>query len=275
MPRELLRDRESLDAWPSTGVASYLFRGDDDRAARYEIARDLPRWLENLSAHSISRAIVPLPLNASDEVYDLVAQHADRVFVAVRVDPWDGMRGLRRLVRLAQRYPNIRAISLSPHQIYPLIAPNSREYYPVYAAACELDLTVYINVGFPGPRVPAYVQDPLHLDEVMWFFDELRVVMRHGGEPWVDTCVKMMLRWPNLYYATTAFAPKFYPKAVIDFANTRGRDKIIFAGYWPTISYERTFEELQMLPLRDEVWENFLAKNAERAFRLPALSSGA
>jgi predicted TIM-barrel fold metal-dependent hydrolase len=64
--------------------------------------------------------------------------------------------------------------------------------------------------------------------------------MRHGGEPWVAVCVKMLMRWPNCYYATTAFAPKYYPKAIIDFANTRGADKIIYAGYFPMgLSIER------------------------------------
>ena len=44
--------------------------------------------------------------------------------------------------------------------------------------------------------------------------------------------VKLLLKWPNLYYSTSAFAPKHYPKDIIDFANTRGADKIIYAGYF-------------------------------------------
>jgi predicted TIM-barrel fold metal-dependent hydrolase len=73
---------------------------------------------------------------------------------------------------------------------------------------------------------------------VCWFFPELTVVMRHGGEPWVDTCVKMLLRWPNLYYATTASRP-LLPRADNPPAQPRGRDRVIWAGYWPMLSYER------------------------------------
>ena len=39
--------------------------------------------------------------------------------------------------------------------------------------------------------------------------------MRHGAEPWADLAVKLMLKWPNLYYSTTAFAPKYYPDDVV------------------------------------------------------------
>jgi predicted TIM-barrel fold metal-dependent hydrolase len=102
------------------------------------------------------------------------------------------MKAVRRIRDLARRYPNVRSISISPHMLYPFIAPNDREYFPIYVAAIEERLAMFMNVGFPAPRVPASTQDPIHLDDVCWFFPELTVVMRHGGEPWVSTCVKML-----------------------------------------------------------------------------------
>ena len=249
IPRDALRDPESLRVWPSTDLAGYLFRKDPDRDARESAARDLAAWLASLDRWQILQAQVPVPATAPDDVFEQLAEHSDRVFLALRLDPHDGMAGVRRLRRLAERYPGVRSVSLSPHMTYPLIAPDSREYYPIYAACVELELAVFVNVGFPAPRVPAAAQDPIHLDEVCWFFPELTVVMRHGGEPWVDTCVKMLLRWPNLYYATTAFAPRYYPQPIIDLLNTRGRDRVIWAGYWPMLSYERLSGELAALPV--------------------------
>jgi uncharacterized protein len=94
------------------------------------------------------------------------------------------------------------------------------------------------------------------------------VIMRHGGVPWADACVELLLRWPRLYYATTGFAPRYYPKVVMDFANSRGSGKVIFAGYWPNLSYERTFRELSSFSLKPDVWPKFLALNAIAAFAL-------
>jgi predicted TIM-barrel fold metal-dependent hydrolase len=72
-----------------------------------------------------------------------------------------------------------------------------------------------------------------------------------------------MLKWPGLYFSTSAFAPRYYPKAVIDYANSRGADKLIYAGYYPYgLSLERIFRELEALPLKDEVWPRFLRTNA-------------
>jgi predicted TIM-barrel fold metal-dependent hydrolase len=89
--------------------------------------------------------------------------------------------------------------------------------------------------------------------------------MRHGAEPWEELAVKLMLKWPNLYYSTSAFAPKYYPKAIIDYANTRGADKVIYGGYFPMgLPLDRIMRELQDLPLKDEVWPKFLRDNAAK-----------
>jgi uncharacterized protein len=268
IPRDALRDRESLASWPSSDMVGHLFTKDPKRAERDEIMKDLERWLANLDRFLISRAQVPLNFDTANEIFDQLAEHEDRIFASMRIDPHDGMHAVRRIDEVKRRYPFVRSVMVAPHMLYPPIAPNAKEYYPIYSKCVELDLAIMINVGFPGPRVPAWTQDPIHLDEVCWFFPDLRVVMKHGGEPWEDTVVKMLLRWPNLYFATTGFAPKWYPKSIISFANSRGSDKVIYAGYWPLLSYERIFEELSRLPLKDEVWPKFLSANAVRAFAL-------
>ena len=92
-------------------------------------------------------------------------------------------------------------------------------------------------------------QDPYQLDELCWFFPELTIVMRHGAEPWVDLAVKLLeVAQPLLL--DHRVAPKHYPKAIIDFANTRGADKVMWSGYFPGLAYERVFGELDVLPLR-------------------------
>jgi hypothetical protein len=107
------------------------------------------------------------------------------------------------------------------------------------------------------------------IDEVCWYFPELRFVMRHGAEPWDALAVKLMLKWPNLYYSTSAFAPRYYPRTIVEYANTRGADKVMYAGYFPIgLTLTRIFEEMPSVPFRDEVWPKFLRENALRVFNL-------
>ena len=270
MPRNALRDDESLAVWPSSDMTGHLFKSDEAKTERMKVAGDLDAWIANLDRWKVHRAGTLLFSSEPNETFDRLAELSDRIFVSVRVDPHEGMRAVKRIGELAAKYPMIKSISMSPMMTYPAIAPNSKEYYPIYTKCCEENLAVFVNVGFPGPRVPAWTQDPIHLDEVCWFFPELRVIMRHGGEPWVETCIRMLLRWPNLFYATTGFAPRFLPEEIINFLNGRGRDKVLWAGYWPMLGYDRIFEELSNLNIKPDVLPKFLHHNAVKAFALDA-----
>ena len=78
-----------------------------------------------------------------------------------------------------------------------------------------------------------------------------------------------MLKWPGLYYMTSAFAPKHFPKEIVAYANTRGINKVMYAGYYPMgLSLDRIVSELRDVPFRDEVWPRFLRDNAVDVFRL-------
>lgn len=268
MPLEALRDEQSRAAWPASDIVGHLFKKDDATRERYVRSEQLESVVAELDANGIGRAGIPLSPDTPREIFDRIADLDGRIFVSLRANPHDGLRAVRKIDELCADYPFIRSVSITPFQLYPFIAPNSKEYYPIYTKCAELNRPAFINIGFPGPRVPAAMQDPIHLDEVCWFFPELTVVMRHGGLPWVDTCVQMLLRWPNLYYATTAIAPRYYPEEIVNFINHRGADKVIFAGYWPLLSYERVFAELSALPIKDEALPNLLSGNAIRAFGL-------
>ena len=159
--------------------------------------------------------------------------YRDRFLFDVPVNPNLGMDEIRRVQRLHAEY-GMSAISVSPFSVNPQVPINDKKMYP-YLRRCAWSSTCrsWSMVGVPGPRVPMAAQKVELIDEVCWFFPELKFIMRHGAEPWEELAVKLMLKYPNLYYSTSAFAPKHYPKAIINYANTRGADKIMYAGYYP------------------------------------------
>ena len=176
-------------------------------------------------------------------------------------------------VRLIQREFDeglIKGVSFFPSGQQPPVPINDKLAYPIYAKCIELDLPIFINVGVPGPRIPMMPQYVGHLDEVCYDLPELKVVMRHGAEPWEELAIKLLLKWPNLYYSTSAFAPKYWPKSIIRFANSRGSDKILYGGYFPMgLELTRIFAEMDAVPFKDAVWPKFLYDNAAKVMGLP------
>ncbi len=163
----------------------------------------------------------------------------------------------------------IRAVGVFPSGTFPQVAINDKLMYPIYAKCVELDIALFCCAGVPGPRLKFAPQHVELIDEVMFDFPELVFVTRHGCEPWTELIVKLMLKWPNLYYSTSAFAPKYYPKHIIDFANSRGAEKIMYAGYFPMgLSLERIMTEMQNVPFKAEVWPKFLRENLARVLQV-------
>ena len=199
-------------------------------------------------------------------------QHPDRFIASASADPNRGMEGIREIVR-AYETQGIRAVGVFPAGTFPQVAINDKKMYPIYAKCVELGIPVFCCAGVPGPRLKFAVQHVELIDEVMYDFPELTFVTRHGCEPWTELAVKLMLKWPGLHFSTSAFAPKYYPQAVIDYANTRGADKIIYAGYFPMgLSIERIMTEMPRVQLKDDVWPKFLRTNALRVLGLDSKS---
>lgn len=113
--------------------------------------------------------------------------------------------------------------------------------------------TIRPSTSSRRPRVPFDCQRVDRIDPVCYGFPELELVRRHGCVPWEELAVELMLKWPKLYFSTSAFAPKHYPRAIVDDANTRGTDKVMFAGYYPGLSWERVLGELDDVGFHDEV----------------------
>ena len=156
-----------------------------------------------------------------------------------------------------------------PCGTFPQVAINDKLMYPIYAKCCELGIAAFVNAGVPARGSKYEPQKVEYLDEVMFDFPELVLVTRHGCEPWTELAVKLMLKWPGLHYSTSAFAPKYYPKDIVDFANTRGADKIIYAGYYPMgLTLERIMTEMPDVGFKDDVWPKFLRDNAARVLKV-------
>ncbi len=260
----LLKDKESIDQFKMP--AEYMFRDVPvlDKTDDY-----VAFLVGKMDEHGIDIALVGY-FEGSEAAHSAKQNYPQRFIFDCPVDPNDGVDAVRAIRRAHDEF-GIHSVSVFPCGCNPQVPIDDRRMWLVYGVCCELDLPVLVNVGVPGPRVPTAPQKVELVDEVCYHFPELKFVMRHGGEPWQDLAIKLMLKWPNLYYSTSAFAPKYYPQSIIDYANTRGADKILYAGYYPAgLSLERIFGELPEVAFKNEtVWRKFLSDNARRVFKLP------
>jgi predicted TIM-barrel fold metal-dependent hydrolase len=258
------KDRESKEVF--SFPAQYMFKDVPKRDVP-EGRDPVDITLAEMDRFGIEKGLVGIGKEDSPAT-QAVRRHPDRFIPSWEVDPNAGMKAIAAMVRVHEQY-GVRAFTCFPSGTVPQVAINDKKMYPVYAKCVELGVPIFCCAGVPGPRLPMAPQQVELIDEVMYDFPDLVFVTRHGCEPWTELAVKLMLKWPGLHYSTSAFAPKYYPKPVIDYANSRGADKVIYAGYFPIgLSLERIMSELPGVGLKDEVWPKFLRENALRVLGL-------
>lgn len=264
-----------IDAWVNLNFASpasvgldvsYLFSGLEERLGRGTDAGCLVQLMDEAG---LERAVLTAGFDgggweALDSLSFATKAYPDRFAASLVVDPRGGTDTVR-LVREAVADRDVRLIRMLAYETQ--LPYDHAVYYPVYTVCAELGTPVGLNVGLPGPRVPGLVQNPLSVDAVCAFFPELKVVLSHGGAPWFDECVHLLRKWPQLYYMTSAYAPKRVPKAVMDLADGRGSEKVMWASDYPIIDMRRCVDEIATLDFTDETnRRKFARDNAYRLF---------
>ena len=271
-----------IDAWvnPNLGTPAdprynvgYLF---PDLAERWRRGTTLEQLIDEMDGAGVGQSVLCGgygSVDGADDVgwtIDAVERFPDRFVGSIAVDPRRGMAAVKTVQRMVVEH-GFRMVRMVGFEIG--LAYDDPAYYPVYAKCAELGVPVGLNVGIPGPLIAGAVQHPLPLDGICAFFPELKIVMQHGGEPWVDLCVKLLLKWPNLYYMSSAFAPKRIPPQILHLTNTRGADKVMWASDYPLLTFERCAREIEEMAFKDDARrQQFGRDNAINVLGLEQLS---
>jgi uncharacterized protein len=276
---------DTMIGFPHEGFEQYDFirKQTKDRSSKEEMEfpaeymfKDVPKDLPtddpiSVTLHEMDKYGIEVGLIGVSDATSRLAlkRHPDRFAPSGNIPDPNDVAGSVRALRQEYEEFGIKATGVFPAGTFPQVAIDDPKMYPIYQTCVDLDIPIFCTAGVPGPRLKYAPQEVSKIDVVMYDFPELVFVTRHGCEPWEKLAWKLMLKWPNLYYSTSAFAPKHYPQEIINYANTRGADKIIYAGYFPMgLSLERIFTDMPHVPFKDEVWPKFLHENARRVLKL-------
>lgn len=245
---------------PGDEGLGYLFKGIADRP-KIDSADAL---LDVLDQAGIGACVVSImEPDHAEWVGRAHQQYPGRILPAMIVNPLKGFEEIQKVVEYYEKH-GVRCLRIPPFRY--TLPPTDRVFWPFYVKALELDLSVSMNAGMPGPRRPGHVQNPIHYDEVAYHFPELRLIMTHCGQPWIEEAISTIAHWDNVYMCCCAVAPKYWPENFVQFINTRGREKMMFGTEYPTIDWQRGRAEIEALGLREAVQPLFFRENACRAY---------
>lgn len=222
------------------------------------------RW-NCLHNSNVGIAAEPVP---NDYLARIVHQHPDRLLGFAGVDPHKGMDAVREVERSVKEL-GLKGVCLAPFQHR--ARPSDKLYYPIYAKCVELDIPVWVNTGIHwGLDCPMEIQRPVYLDEVAIDFPQLKIIAGHGGWPWINEMVAIAWKHRNVYIETSATRPRYIGtpnsgwEMLLYFGNRTIQDKVVFGSEWTVLGMPiaQVIAEVRALPLREEVKEKWLYRNA-------------
>lgn len=260
-----------------SGIAnSAMFKG---LCATIDFDKMKPQSLEevvaDLARHHVVKAVITgrdcettfAAKSNNPSVLEFMSKFPDLFFGFAGVDPHKGMRGIYELKTLVEE-KGFKGAAIDPYlaQIY----VNDAKYYPIYAKCCELDIPVVITTG-PATLVPNTVIDhvaPRYIDFVARDFPELKIVVSHGGYPWVNEMIMVTQRNANVYLELSEY--EFFPQseAYIQAINSLITDKVVFASAHPFVDFRVALKNYETIPFKEDVREKIMYKNAARILKI-------
>ncbi len=192
----------------------------------------------------------------------------------VGLDPHKGMGAIAEL-KASVNELGMHGAAVDPYlaQIY----ANDAKYYPIYSKCCELDIPIVFTTG-PATLVPNAIIDhvaPRYIDVVARDFPDLKIIISHGGYPWVNEAIIVAQRNKNVYIDLSEYEFSPMAEAYVQAANSMIGDKILYASAHPFVDFKEALKTYESLPLKPEVRQNIMYGNAARVLGLAPMSASA
>lgn len=203
----------------------------------------------------------------NESVTEFVSKYPDKFIGFIGLDPHKGMKAIEEL-KASVTNLGMRGAAVDPYlaQIY----SNDAKYYPFYSKCCELDIPIVFTTG-PATLVPGAIIDhvaPRYIDFVARDFPELKIVISHGGYPWVNETIIVAERNRNVYVDLSEYEFSPMAEAYIQAANTMIPDKVLYASAHPFVDFRQALKTYALLPFKPEVRQKIMYNNAAKLLGL-------
>jgi len=221
---------------------------------------------------TVDETLSGMPHVSNDDVLEFAAAHADVAIPFASINPTRGAEAVREARRLIAS----GARGLKLHPPVQEFFPNDAIAYPLYEVFAEARLPVLFHTGHSGigsglrggGGIRLKYGNPMPIDDVAVDFPDMPIIMAHPSFPWQDEALSICLHKPQVYIDLSGWSPKYFSPSLVQYANTRLKEKVLFGSDYPWLTPDRWLADFATIGIRDEVRPLILRENAVRLFGL-------
>jgi predicted TIM-barrel fold metal-dependent hydrolase len=204
---------------------------------------------------------------SNQDVADIVRAWPGRFVGIGSIDPRDRRKAMAQIDEALAL--GLKGINLEPGAYAEPLYADDRRLYPIYAYCEDKGIPVTIMAGGSAGPDLSYTF-PVHVDRVAGDFPRLRIAITHGGWPWVHEMLHIAFRRPNVYLSPDQYLCNMPGmEAWIQAANGFLADRFLYASSYPFIGVKAYAQWFRALPIRRELLDDLMGRNAQRFLGLP------
>lgn len=229
--------------------------------------------LKELDEAGISQAVIAgrkvqpfIGVIDNQDIADLQKAYPERFIGMAGIDPSDMGQAMEEFEHFVTE-EGLRGIVLEPGLLKNPMFVDDEALFPLYERCEKSHVPVMMMVGSNcGPDIEYSM--PVHPERVAKAFPGMKIVLAHGGWPWVTQIIQVAYRYknicllPDLYLFHAPGAGEY-----ITAANYILRDQLLFGSAYPYMPLKEAAEYFQNGLLGPEALEKFMHENAEAVFQ--------
>jgi predicted TIM-barrel fold metal-dependent hydrolase len=156
--------------------------------------------------------------------------------------------------------------------------PYDKRYQRVYDLCIEFGVPVMIHTGdtFSSTGKLRF-SHPLNIDEIAVDNPELKIIICHLGNPWIQDCEEVIYKNKNVYADIsglvlgdfTHYYEEFMVDKVAEFLNYAGEPRyLLYGSDWPISNMESYLNFVAKLELTSHSREQLMYRNAKALFKI-------
>ena len=203
---------------------------------------------------------------SNTDVADIVRSYPGRFIGVGSVDPAGGGEIAGQID--AALALGLKGINVEPGAYATPMNADDRRLYPIYAYCDERSVPVVVMAGGSAGPDLSYTA-PEHIDRVAADFPGLRLAISHGGWPWVREILHIAFRRPNVYVSPDQYLCNMPGAAdYLQAANGYLAERFLYASSYPFLGVQLYAEWFRRQPIRPELLEGIMYRNAARFLAL-------
>lgn len=230
--------------------------------------------IREMDEAGITKAVIParktnpsFGIVKNEDVGLFLEVYPERFIGFMGVDPHDGESALEEIYFRIVDGP-FTGIIMECGMVQPPLYADAPEVFPIYELCQSRNIPVILlNGANAGPDIS--YSAPISVDHVAAAFPKLKIIVSHGGWPWVTEMLHVAWRRPNIYISPDMYMVNFPGwQDYVTAANYVLRDRFLFGTAYPFVPFKEGIRFLETCGVMKERIPDILYYNAARLLNL-------